>query len=208
MPSQTLSLIFVIAVVASIIVQACFFVGLFVVIRKALSRITKVTEDLSGKASPIVAEVRTLVQDISPRIRAVTANVADITEAVREQTRHVNSSVEDVVDRTHAQARKVDDMVSAVLGSISHAGATVQSGVAKPVRKASGVVHGVRVGLETLFGGTARPERETHRETVNSTTGVRPRSVVIADQLDEDLEIPAISEAQTIQPPPATSSRL
>jgi hypothetical protein len=153
MPSHTLSLIFVIAVVASIVVQACVFLGLFIVVAVALKKVTKLTTELSGKAMPIVGEVRAIVQDLNPKIKTVSGNVVDITSAVREQTQHVNTTVEDVVDRTRAQAVKVDDMVSAVLGSISHAGAAVQSGVGKPVRKAGSLIHALRVGLGVLFGG-------------------------------------------------------
>ena len=154
MPSHTLSLIFVIAVVASIVVQACVFLGLFIVVAVALKKVTKLTTELSGKAMPIVGEVRAIVHDLNPKIKTVSGNVVDITSAVREQTQHVNTTVEDVVDRTRAQAVKVDDMVSAVLGSISHAGAAVQTGVGKPVRKAGSLIHALRVGLGVLFDGS------------------------------------------------------
>jgi hypothetical protein len=50
-------------------------------------------------------------------------------------------------------------MVTAVLNSVAHAGETIQAGVAKPVRQVSGVLSGLRAGLETFFsrGSAARP---------------------------------------------------
>jgi methyl-accepting chemotaxis protein len=90
------------------------------------------------------------VKDLTPKIKTISENISDISETVKGQTQHVNVTVDEVVDKTRLQAAKVDDMVSAVLGSISHAGTTLQEGVAKPARQVSGVLRGIRVGLETL----------------------------------------------------------
>jgi hypothetical protein len=186
MPSHTLSLIFVIAVVASIVVQACVFLGLFIVVAVALKKVTALTTELSGKAMPIVGEVRAIVQDLNPKIKTVSGNVVDITSAVREQTQHVNTTVEDVVDRTRAQAVKVDDMVSAVLGSISHAGAAVQSGVGKPVRKAGSLIHALRVGFGVLFGGAqGKSAGSGFGQDGRPGPAVRAHGSVVAGAFDE-----------------------
>ncbi len=148
--SHTLSLIFTIAVVASIIVQAIVAIAFFAVTAKTMNKLSSIAEALSLKASPLVADVHSVVQDITPKIKIISENIADISDTVREQTKHVNVTVEEVVDKTRAQAVKVDDMVSAVLGSIAHAGNVVHEGVARPARQVSGVLRGIRVGLETL----------------------------------------------------------
>ncbi len=186
MPSHTLSLIFVIAVVASIVIQACVFLGLFIVVKTALGKLTAITTELSAKATPIVGDVRTIVQDLTPKVKTVSGNIVDITSAVREQTQHVNTTVEDVVDRTRAQAIKVDTMVSAVLGSISHAGTAVQSGVATPVRKAGSFIHGLRVGIEALFSNS-RPSRSSNgfAESAPSGPTAGSRAAAVAENLDE-----------------------
>ena len=161
--SHTLFLMFTIAVVISVIVQAAVFVAIFVVVFRNIGKLRKVIERLAGSATPAIAEIRGLVQDVSPKVRTISSHVVDITSAVREQTLHVNTTVDEVVDKTRAQANKVDDMVSAVLGSIAHAGSTVQSGVTRPVRKVGGLLHGIRVGVETLFNS------ETNRAAATAT---------------------------------------
>lgn len=148
--SHTLSLIFTIAVVASILVQAVVAISFFALIAKTLNKLTSISESLSLKAGPLVADVHSVVQDITPKIKVISENIVDISDTVREQTKHVNVTVDEVVDKTRAQAVKVDDMVSAVLGSIAHAGTVVQDSVTRPVRQVSGVLRGIRVGLETL----------------------------------------------------------
>lgn len=187
--SYNLQLIFTIAVVLSIVIQAGVFLGLYFAVTTALKKILKITEDVTAKAMPIVGNVREIVQDVTPKIRTVSSHIVDISATVRDQTQHVNSTVGEVVDKTRTQAGKVDEMVSAVLGSLSHAGSTVQAGVAVPARKVSGVLHGLRAGLDVLLS----------KKDANVTRSPTPSGPTVADPLQS---------TQTIHPPPTTSSPL
>lgn len=196
--SQTphvLFLIFTIAVVFSVVVQAAVFVGVFVVVTRAVEKMMKIANQLSEKAGPIVDQVGGIVREVEPKIRTVSSQVVEISSAVRDQTMHVNTTVDEVVDKTNAQVAKVDEMVSAVIGTLAHAGEAVHSGVSRPARKVSSLLHGVRVGVETLFRSS--PVR-------NGATDPYPRPVVAHDQAHDDLT----GSDQTIQPPPTTSSAL
>ena len=200
-PSNTLGLIFTIAVVLSIIIQAAVFVGLYVVVSTALKKLMKTVDEVKGKAMPIVGNVQSIIQDVSPKVKTVSGHIVEITETVRDQTKHVNSTVDDVVDKTKAQAAKVDDMVSAVLGSISHAGSTVQQGVAKPARKVSSVFHSIQVGLEALM---SKKSREAAPGSTPYRRGAYPTGR--AETVEEDFAATGAAESQTIHPPPTTSS--
>ncbi len=179
--SNTLFLIFVIFFVISVLIEIGVLLGLLFVALKTVKKVTEVLDLAKAKATPIVGEVQSLVQELTPKVRTISSHLVEISTTVRDQTKHVNNTVDDVVDKTRAQATKVDEMVSAVLGGISHAGSTVSAGVAKPVRKVSSILHGIRVGLDSLF--ESRPPRSGHipTETVSD---------------------------QTIHPPPTTSSPL
>ena len=203
-PDHTLSLVFTIAVVLSIIIQAGVFLGLFFAVTTALKKLMAIVEEVKGKAMPlvgsaqgIVQNVQSIVQDVTPKVKTVTSHVVEISGTVRDQTKHVNSTVDDVVDKTKAQAAKVDDMVSAVLGSISHAGSTVQAGVAKPARRVSHFFQGLQATVDSLFGkkhaanGHDGPAYPAGRTTV----------------MEEDFAATGTAASQTIHPPPATSSR-
>lgn len=197
----TLALIFTIAVVISIVIQGAVFLGLFLIARTTIKKLMGILEEVKGKALPIVGDVRGIVQDVTPKVKTISGHMVEISETVRDQTKHVNSTVGEVVDKTRAQADKVDDMVSAVLTSLSHAGSSVSAGVAKPARKVSSVVTGLRVTLESLFKQKNRPVT---------------RSGAVYTTVDE--EAPARYSAtgapvgqaagQTIHPPPTTSSSL
>ena len=212
--SHILFLVFTIAVVVSVVVQATVFGAILVIVFKNLGKLLRLFEELSARALPIVADVRDLVQDVSPKVRTISSQVVEITSAVRDQTLHVNTTVDEVVDKTRVQANKVDDMVSAVLGTIAHAGSTVQSGVTRPARKVGGVLHGIRVGLETLFkeetkappnvpGEPAAYAATSHTATPNQAAGSY-RTEVRTTVLEDGEELPNTDQA--IQPPPTTSS--
>ena len=158
---QTLFLVFTIAVVLSVVVQAAVFLGLYFAVRTAMAKTEKITNDLSLKALPILTQTRAIVEDLSPKLRVITANLVEVSTTLRNQTEHVNSTVGDVVDKTRHQAERVDEMVSAVLDSVTHAGATIQSGVRKPVRQVNGVLNGIRAGLESLLSSNRRKNPPT-----------------------------------------------
>lgn len=189
----TLALIFTIAVVISIVIQAAVFLGLFLVASATIKKLMATLDEVKGKAMPIVGDVRNIVQDVTPKVKTISGHLVDISATVRDQTKHVNSTVDDVVDKTRAQADRVDEMVSAVLTSLSHAGSTVSSGVSKPARKVGSVLHGLRVSIESLL---------SHKKGSAHTNGA------VYTTVDEDAAARYSATGQTIHPPPTTSSSL
>lgn len=141
---QTLFLIFTIAVVLSVVIQAGVFLGLFFVAKIAAAKAEKIANDASARALPIITQTRTIVEDLTPKLRVITANLVEISTTLRDQTKHVNSTVGEVVDKTRQQAERVDEMVSAILDGVTHAGATIQAGVSVPARKVTGIFNGLR----------------------------------------------------------------
>ena len=160
---QTLFLIFTIAVVVSVVIQGGVFLGLYLIARAAVAKAEKLTTDLSGRASPILAQTRGIVEDLSPKIKLITANLGEISATLKNQTQHVNSTVGDVVDKTRHQAERVDEMVSAILNGVSHAGATIKEGVSKPVRQVSGLLSGLRATVDSFF--TKKPHASARSES-------------------------------------------
>lgn len=162
---QTLFLIFTIAVVICLIIQAGVFLGLYLIARTAAAKAEKLSMELSVKAMPILVQVKGIAQDLSPKLKVISANLVEISNTLKDQTRHVNTTVGDVVDKTRHQADRVDEMVSAILDGVTHAGATIQAGVSKPVRQVNGILQGLRVGLGFLFA-KSKPARPYSNGTV------------------------------------------
>lgn len=147
----TLFLIFTIAIVLCVIVQTFVLVGLALTVKKSVAGIGKLVKDVDAKAMPILVQTRTVLEDLTPKVRTLSANLVEMSTTLKDQTKHVNSTVGDVVDKTRHQAERVDEMVSAILNGVSHAGATIQAGVAKPARQVSGIIQGLRAGIDSFF---------------------------------------------------------
>ena len=176
---QTLFLIFTIAVVVSVVIQGGVFLGLFLIARTAVAKAEKLSADLSGKTIPILNQTRGIVEDLSPKLKLITANLVEISDTLKNQTQHVNSTVGDVVDKTRHQAERVDEMVSAILNGVSHAGATIQEGVSKPVRQVSGILNGLRTGVDTFFSkGTSSRSPRPYTSSASPVTE-DPRAHVV-----------------------------
>jgi hypothetical protein len=170
-----LFLIFTIAVVFCAVVQAGVFLGLYFIARTAAAKAEKIADEMSGKALPIIVQSRTLLEDLSPRIRVIAANLAEISTTLKDQTKHVNSTVGEVVDKTRTQAERVDEMVTAVLDGVTHASATIQTGVSKPVRKLNGILEGFRVAVETFVRSNSGP-RSTPAAPASATQSSTTRN--------------------------------
>ena len=147
---QNLFLIFTIAVVISVVIQAGVFLGLLIVALKAVKKFTAIAEEVKGKALPIVGQAQVIVADLTPKIRIISENVVSISNTVRHQVNHVDATVGEVVDKSKSQAARVDDMVSAVLDGVTHAGETIKTGVKIPVRQIVGLFAGIAAAYETL----------------------------------------------------------
>ncbi|HEY0785969.1 MAG TPA: hypothetical protein VGD62_08865 [Acidobacteriaceae bacterium] len=184
----SLFLIFTIAVVISVLIQAGVFLGLFLVARKAITKAEALSTDVVGKATPILAQTRTVLEDLSPKIRLISANLVEVSNTLRDQTKHVNSTVTEVVDKTRTQAARVDEMVSAVLDGVTHATETIQQGVSKPVRQVSGLFQGFRATVESYLGKRKPPAPTTYYRSSTATATSQPLAAdPLADTLAEDI---------------------
>jgi hypothetical protein len=192
-----LFLIFTIAVVFSVFVQAIVFVGLLLIVGRATKKLLALANMLSDKAGPIVEQVGSIVRDAEPKIKTVSGQIVEITTAVRDQTLHVNATVETVVDKTNVQVGKVDEMVSAVLGGIAHAGAVVQSGVLRPMRKAGGVLQGLRVGVETFFGNEGREQQSP--QAVSQREGGIAEPISAEDHVPPQEAVPVAADPRRVE---------
>jgi hypothetical protein len=55
-----------------------------------------------------------------------------------------------VTTRAQAQAARVDGMVKGTLDQVTYAVHAVEAGIAAPVRQMSGILNGIRAGVEVL----------------------------------------------------------
>ncbi|MGB0124962.1 MAG: hypothetical protein WA419_16340 [Silvibacterium sp.] len=186
----TYYIIFTAVTALGVLLQAVVLLAIYIALRKTFGKLHAVTDEVKGQVLPLVASTKSLIEDISPKLKVATSNLTEVSQTLREQANHLNGTVEALLDKTNAQIARVDGMVTAAFDAVDHATRTIEGAVSVPVRRVAGIVSGLKTGVEVFFGKRKYPSRS---ETV---------IVGVTESKLSDLESPA----QTIQPPPTTSS--
>ncbi len=133
------------------IVVLLMLAGTLLYTRKRIHNILDHYErEIAPEIGPMVKGARSLVDSLSPKLKHITENLVEVSDILRSETQHITVSLSDVVERTHQQAARVDNIVSSTLNGISHATAAVQEGISAPLRHLSGVLDGLRVGIDSF----------------------------------------------------------
>ena len=136
----------------SLLIQACSLLAMFVVLRKSVSKMQTLAEELKAKALPTIASAQALIDDVGPKLKTATSQFSDVSQNIRHQAQNVNETLDNVLVKANAQIRRIDEMVSATVDAVDNASRAIESAVAAPTRRVSGIIHGVRVGLGVFLG--------------------------------------------------------
>jgi len=145
-------IVFTAVTAAAVLLQALVLLGIFIAVRKSMGKLNEVADELKGKALPVLSTTQSLLDDVSPKLKIATSNLTEVSYTLRHQAKHVNKTVEVLLDKTNAQIGRVDEMVTATFDALDHASRAVEVAVALPARRVSGVIHGVKAGVEVLLG--------------------------------------------------------
>jgi hypothetical protein len=148
--TQTLLVVFIAIAAVSILMQAGFTVAMFVGARKTQKKIVALADDVRLHALPVIMSSREVVQDISPKLKTITENLMATSATVRSKADRVGGLVENVTGRAEAQASRVDGMVKGTLDHVNLAVNAIERGIAAPVRQVSGLINGLRAGVDVI----------------------------------------------------------
>jgi hypothetical protein len=101
---------------------------------------------------PTIAQAEAMLTEIRPKVAAIAEHVEESATMVREQVERVDATVHDVVDRARLQIIRTDELFTRTLDRVERTSDVVQRTVVSPVRQISGLMQGLTVGLEFLFG--------------------------------------------------------
>lgn len=167
----TYFVIFTAITACSVLLQALLLLAMFIVLRKLATKMEGIADEVKEKAVPALSSARSLMEDLSPKLKVATANLVDVSDTLRQEAKHVGQSVDALLDKSNAQIRRVDEMVTATFDVVDHASRALENAVAVPARRVSGVINGVRAGVETFVG---RRKNSTANATGTLTQTVTP----------------------------------
>ena len=150
--NSTLLMIFVAVAAFALLAQAIAFIIMAVGAKKASNRGLAIAEEVRIKAMPLIHDAHELVREMTPKLKLITENLVDTTHMVRTKAHEFDSTASDINAKTKAQVARVNGIMTSVLNSTAEVTETLQRGIKVPLREVSGVVNGLKAGLDVLAG--------------------------------------------------------
>jgi hypothetical protein len=158
--TQTLLIVFVALTAVSLLLHASALVVMALGARKAQKKVEDLVDDFRLHALPVIMSSREILNDVSPKLKVITENLMATSATLRAKADQVSGLVGNVTDRAQAQASRVDGMVKATLDQVTFAAHAIEHGLATPVRQASGILNGLRAGVDVLRKKTPGTDRD------------------------------------------------
>jgi hypothetical protein len=140
----------------AILLQAGVLVAMYVAIRQSAARMEALATEVKTKVLPTVDQVQGIITEVRPRLQVIGENLEESTTLLRSQVQRIDATVHDVMDRARLQVIRTDELFSRTLDRVEQTTEMVHKTVISPVRQFSGLMQGITVGLEFLFGGRGR----------------------------------------------------
>ncbi len=141
--------------------------------KRTQARVLAIAEELRARALPIIASSEDLIHDTVPKVKTITDNLLETSHIVRDEGEGVRchadgrESAHEGADCTASMA-----MVENALTATGALAEMMHQSVRKPMVEVSGLVNGLKAGLNVLL----RSRRALGRSTARSQ-----RRVLVAD---------------------------
>ncbi len=149
---ENLTPLFIALTGIAVLLQAGVLIAIFVVLRKTSANMESLANEVKTKVLPTITQAEALLTEIRPRVEAIAEQVQDSVALVHNQVERIDATVHDVVDRARLQIIRTDELFTRTLDRVERTSDVVQRTVVSPVRQISGLMQGITVGLEFLFG--------------------------------------------------------
>lgn len=140
----------------AVLLQAGILLAMYLAMRASSARIEAIATEVKAKVVPTVEQAEAMLTEINPKLQVIAENLQASTTALRDQVQRVDATVKDAVDRGHLQIIRADELLTRTLDRVEQTSDMVHQTVISPVRQLSGLMQGITVGLEFLFGGRGR----------------------------------------------------
>jgi hypothetical protein len=150
--NSKLLMVFVGMVAVALIVQAIALIAMAVGAAKARKRGLEIVEEIRTKLMPIMDNTHSFIQDTAPKVKVITENFAETSHVIRAKAQEFDVTASDLNSKARAQAARVDGIVTSALNTTTDVAETIQRGIKIPLREVSGLINGLKAGLDVLVG--------------------------------------------------------
>ncbi len=147
----------------ALIVQVAILGALFFEVKRTMVKVNKLSDDMNTRVSPMITRVQLLLDDTQPKITNMVNDASHVVYLARGQAQKVDRLVTDASDRLRGQLVHADRILTGALEAVEDAGIQMRRSVLGPVKQASALLTGIKVGLDMLRNrrkgaGTAPPD--------------------------------------------------
>lgn len=147
---------FIVIAAIAIVIQMAILGAMFLQMRVAVAKLTRVVTDLQASVDPILVRVKSILDNSEDRIASIMGDAAELTMLARSQAQKVDRVFTDAVDRLRVQIVRADHILTGTLEVIEEAGSTLRTRVWQPLHQASAVMKGIKAGLDFMRGDSKR----------------------------------------------------
>ena len=153
---DNLTPVFILFTGLAVMLQAGVLVAMYVAMRKSSARMEALATEVKTKVLPTVTQAEAILTEIRPKLQVIAENLQESTAVLRDQVKRADATVKDAVDRGRLQIIRADELLTRTLDRVEETSDMVHKTVISPVRQFSGLMQGLTVGLQFLFGGRSR----------------------------------------------------
>ena len=148
----------------AVLLQAGVLLAMYFAMRKSGERMEALASEMKTKVMPTVEQAQQMMMQMRPQLEVIVDNIEGATTVIRSQIERVDATVTDAMDRARLQIIRGDELLTRTMDRVEHTSEIVQKTVVSPVRQLSGLMQGITVGLEFLFGGRNRRNGSNREE--------------------------------------------
>ena len=162
MATETQFTVLLIEIGILVLVQVGAIIALMVAVQKSTSKMEAIADDLHRRTVPLLEGANSLLNSTRPQIENIVANLTESSEKLKYQ-------VDDIIDRTRLQVVRADELATRTMDRVEETTELVQHTIVSPVRQIAGVLQGLTMGFNVLFGrrgpsGNGRQHASTRDE--------------------------------------------
>jgi methyl-accepting chemotaxis protein len=141
---------FIVIAAIAIVMQMTIMLVMLLQLKKSLEHFTRLSSDLQSRVDPILGRVNRILEDSEGRISSVMGDTAEITRLARGQAQKIDRVFTDTIERLQIQVIRADQILTGAMEVVDEAGSKFRSTLWGPIRQASAVMKGIKVGLDML----------------------------------------------------------
>jgi len=153
----------------ALIVQVTILALLFFEAKRTMEKVNRATDDLNARVGPMLTRVQLLLDDTQPKITSMVNDASHVVYLARGQAQKVDRVMTDAADRLRGQIVHADRILTGALEAVEDAGIQMRRSVLQPVKRASALLTGIKVGLDMLrsrrsSSGTTPPDEPSEQQ--------------------------------------------